>query len=293
MKAMLISTGRHDLSYLEPLRKTMGAEHNLLKLDMYKSENVLSTASEIKNTSWQSVQQMVCNKPNCIIVIGDRPETLSICIYATVLRIPIAHLHGGEVTLGAIDNVIRNAISQLAKWNFVAYEQAASALRHMNVPGEIYVTGSPAIDLMMSKKRERVVGKDIVFAYHPETMSNVLPIDQIKRAAKIALSMSEPHGKIICVGANPDAGGLLIDDYLASLGAPFVMRKSMGSEEYWDTLASCKCLVGNTSSGVIEAPVLGVPFIEIGDRQKGRYRGSYGDGKACARIAGVLTSASP
>jgi UDP-N-acetylglucosamine 2-epimerase len=67
----------------------------------------------------------------------------------------------------------------------------------------------------------------------------------------------------------------------------------MGSEWYWDTLATCHALVGNSSSGVIEAPALGVPFIEVGDRQKGRYRGSYGDGHATERIVDVLRASSP
>lgn len=288
MKVALLTTGRHDLSYLTPLAKHL-PDHVWFTLPDSKCENDMQVACKATGALGWTTKLLLENQPDCMLVIGDRTETLAACVAATCMKVPIAHVHGGDITLGAIDNVCRHAISQLARWHFCAHMQAAEVLRRMNVPGDIHVTGSPAIDLMMAKPRQRVQGKDIVLAYHPETLSAFSPLDQITHAAAIAKARLPEGGKIICVGANPDAGGKQINEYLSGLGDPFVMRTGMGSDEYWDVLAGCYALVGNSSSGVIECPTLGVPFIEIGDRQKGRARCSYGDGHACERIAKVLS----
>lgn len=292
MKIALLTTGRHDLSYLTPLYEELRPHAVFFGLTDMQCETDMHVACKAAGAVSMMTKRFVEERPDMLVVLGDRTETLAACLAATCMKIPIAHIHGGDVTLGAIDNVCRHAISQLSRWHFCANEQAASVLRYMNAPGEIHVTGSPAIDLMMRKPRQRIPGKDIVFAYHPETLSDVPPLDQIKHAVDIALQHLPEGGKVICVGANPDAGGKQINDYLRGLGDPFVMQ-SGGSEWYWDTLATCHALVGNSSSGVIECPVLGVPFVEIGDRQKGRWRGSYGDGHACERIATALLQQAP
>lgn len=294
MRVALLTTGRHDLSYLAPLSKHL-PDHAWINLTDSQCENDMQVACKAGGSLGWTTKLLLDTKPDCMLVIGDRTETLAACVAATCMKIPIAHVHGGEVTLGAIDNVCRHAISQLARWHFCAHEDAASLLRSMNVPGDIYVTGSPAIDLIMAKPRKRVPGVDIVLAYHPETLSSVPIQRQIEHAVSVALDNLPDGGSVICVGANPDAGGAQINKYLSELGAPFVMRTDMSSEEYWDVLSGCHALVGNSSSGVIECPSLGVPFIEIGDRQKGRARCSYGDGHACERIAKVLLAprASP
>ncbi len=289
MKVALLTSGRHDLSYLTPLAKHL-PDHVWFTLSDNKCEDDLRVACKAAGAMGWATKLIHEHKPDCMLVIGDRTETLAACVAATCMKVPIAHVHGGDVTLGAIDNVCRHAISQLAKWHFCANPQAAEVLRRMNVPGDIHTTGSPAIDLLMAKPRQRVQGKDIVLAYHPETLSVIPPLDQIQHVAAIARARLPEGGKIICVGANPDAGGAQINEYLAGLGDPFVMRTGMQSDEYWDLLAGCYALLGNSSSGVIECPSLGVPFIEIGDRQKGRARCSYGDGRACERIAKVLAA---
>jgi UDP-hydrolysing UDP-N-acetyl-D-glucosamine 2-epimerase len=283
----LLTTGRHDLAYLTPIKEAMrrqtewfSFEQDVCSEDWHVSQQA-AHAIEWFQRAWGR------KKIKRLVVLGDRTETLAICVAATCLKIPIAHVHGGDVTLGAIDNVCRHAISQLADMHFAATQDALDRLYAMQVPGSIYLTGSPAIDLMMRKKRKRIPGLDIVLAYHPETLSDVPPLDQIKNAVDIAMKRLPEGGKIICVGANPDAGGKQINDYLRSLGDPLVMQNG-GSEWYWDTLATCHALVGNSSSGVIECPALGVPFIEVGDRQKGRYRGGYGDGRATERIVAAL-----
>ena len=280
----LLTTGRHDLAYLTPIYEAL----DKCRWIALESSTCHSEAGAAMLAS-MAIRSVVTALPGVtrLVALGDRTETLAVCLAATCMRIPIAHIHGGDVTLGAIDNVCRNAISQLADMHFAATQDALDRLYAMQVPGPIYLTGSPAIDLMMRKKRERIPGKDIVLSYHPETLSDIAPLAQIQNAVDIALQHLPEGGNVICVGANPDAGGKQINDYLRSLGDPFVIQNG-DSEWYWDTLATCHALVGNSSSGVIEAPALGVPFIEIGDRQKGRYRGSYGDGKATERIVAVL-----
>ena len=283
----LLSSGRHDLAYLLPLLEVLPRGTVIVDgvQDMAKT---VDEACEKANYWAGCVDLHLTDPVSALVVVGDRPEILLACTLATMRRIPIAHLHGGEVTEGAIDNVCRNAISQLARWHFVAHEDAAGRLRYMNGPGSIHVTGSPAIDLLSRKRRDRTIGEDVILSYHPETLSDIPVVEQARMAAYVALSEVRGNGKIVCTGSNPDAGGVIVDQFFKSLGYPFVYAPFSSSEAYWDALAGCRCLVGNSSSGVIEAPALGVRFVEVGNRQKGRYRGSYGDGKACARIAAVL-----
>ena len=283
----LLTTGRHDLAYLTPIKEAMGDEARWIVLDPMQCVDKYDAAWTCGTSLKMAASAMISQGISRLVVLGDRTESLAACAAATCLRIPIAHIHGGDVTLGAIDNVCRNAISQLADMHFAATQDALDRLYAMQVPGPIYLTGSPAIDLLMRKKRERVPGKHVLLGFHPETLSNVDPVKQAAHALSVADMHKPTGGKVIFLGANPDAGGAQINGFMRAR-KDVEVRAGMGCEEYWDLLATCHCLVGNTSSGVIEAPALGVPFIEIGDRQKGRYRGSYGDGKATERIVAVL-----
>lgn len=287
MKIALLTTGRHDLSYLMPVSEHL-TDCTWIDASPKPARDDASAAMESASVASHVAMRLTQHNPDYLVVLGDRTETLAACVVATCLKVPIAHIHGGDVTLGAIDNVCRNAISQLATMHFAATPEAADNLRQMHVPGQIHMTGSPAIDLILSKPRERIPGKDIILAYHPETLSDQTPLEQIRMAVFAALSRLAPGGKIICTGVNPDAGGAEILDFLRNFGHPVEMRTDLTSDGFWDLLSTCDCLMGNSSSGVIEAPALGVPFWEIGNRQKGRYRGSYGDGHACERIAKAL-----
>ncbi len=291
----LLTTGRHDLAYLTPIKEALGARESIwLDVSPAALADSPSAAAWLAKSAMADFCRQVEGLPSTrLVVLGDRTETLGACVAATCLRIPIAHIHGGDVTLGAIDNVCRHAISQLADMHFAATPEAADNLRRMNVPGQIHMTGSPAIDLLLRKKRERVWGSDVLLGFHPETLSDVDPVQQAQEALATALTHLPAGGKVIFLGANPDAGGAQINEFMRSVGDPVEVRAGMGCEEYWDLLATCHCLVGNTSSGVIEAPALGVPFVEVGDRQKGRYRGSYGDGRATERIVTALRVSSP
>lgn len=287
MRVALLTTGRHDVAALDAIAKHLPDAIWCRYPAKLCSSDMEATSHASGCMGW--VAAFLHQHPvDALLVIGDRSETLAACVAAVCMKVKIIHVHGGEITTGAIDNVCRDAISQLASIHFVAHEEAASRLRYMGVHGDIYVSGAPALDLMLAKRRDRVPGKDIVFCYHPETLSNVPVLDQIKKAASVALTRLPPGGKIICVGVNPDAGGVLIKGYLDGFGDPFVVRPNLSADQYWDLLATCHCLVGNSSSGVIEAPSLGVEFVETGNRQGGRARCFYGDGHAGERIAKVL-----
>jgi GDP/UDP-N,N'-diacetylbacillosamine 2-epimerase (hydrolysing) len=284
----LLTTGRHDLAYLTPIKEAMRDE--TIWVDVTPSgqaDSHMAAAWFSKTAMGEFCFQFEKSPITRLVVLGDRTETLAACLAATCMRIPIAHIHGGDVTLGAIDNVCRNAISQLADMHFAATNEAYRNLLLMRVPGAVHMTGSPAIDLLLRKKRERVPGKDVLLGFHPETLSDVDPVEQAKSALYIARWNMPDDGRIIFLGANPDAGGQQINAYMKDQHDVETVT-GLDCESYWDLLATCHCLVGNTSSGVIEAPALGVPFIEVGDRQKGRYRGSYGDGHATERIVAVL-----
>lgn len=281
----LLTTGRHDLAYLEPIYEAI-PDCRWVRVHMPLCNSATEAAGNTHRAQAQSIEQL--QDLELLIVVGDRTETLAVCVAATCLKIPIAHLHGGETTLGAIDDQCRHAISQLAVLHFAANDSAAGRLRHMAVPGDIIVTGSPAIDRVLRTKRARKPGKDIVVSYHPTTKGLVGPLVEIREVVRRVENLLQEGGKAIYVGANPDAGGLMMNDYIRSRRGRWVFSPDMGPEEYWDLLSTCDVLVGNSSSGIIEAPALGVPFIEIGDRQRGRSRESYGDGHACERIAKII-----
>ncbi len=283
----LLTTGRHDMAYLTPIYEAMRDEAVFCGLSDSQCATDLDAACKATGAMGMVTKFIHEVKPTRLVVLGDRTETLAACVAATCMKIPIAQIHGGDVTLGAIDNVCRHAISQLADMHFAATNEAHRTLLRMNVPGQIHMTGSPAIDLLLRKKRERIPGKHVLLGFHPETLSDVDPVEQAKSALYVARWNMPDDGKIIFLGANPDAGGKQINAYMEDQHDVETVS-GLGCEAYWDLLATCHCLVGNTSSGVIEAPALGAPFIEVGDRQKGRYRGSYGDGKATERIVAVL-----
>lgn len=287
MKIALLTTGRHDMAFLKPIMDCIPGCY-WLEVRPGQCADDYEVAFAGSQTMAYAANRLRVQKPTLLMVVGDRTETLAICVAATCLKIPIAHLHGGEVTLGAIDNVCRHAISQLATLHFCAHAYAADRLHAMNVPGTIRVTGSPSLDLMFRKKRVWTAGRDVVFSYHPTTLGDKSPLEEIKEAVAIVTPMIPAGGKVYYTGANPDAGGKVMNAYVQSLGDPWIYRPGMTPEEYWDLLCNCAFLAGNSSSGIIEAPALGVPVVNIGNRQAGRIQTSHGDGHACERIATAL-----
>jgi GDP/UDP-N,N'-diacetylbacillosamine 2-epimerase (hydrolysing) len=218
-----------------------------------------------------------------LLLLGDRGEMLAGAIAATYLRIPIAHLHGGERT-GDVDEPVRHAISRLAHIHLPATKGSGERLKRTGEqPWRIHVVGSPRVDLILHRKRpprEKVLrahGLDltkplILLIQHPTAKDRARAGALYRRT----LSAIVPLGaNIVAMYPNGDPGSLEIIRVLTASARryPLTVYPSLPEDEFLDLLSASDVLVGNSSSGIIEAPSLKVPTINIGDRQQDRERG--------------------
>lgn len=225
-------------------------------------------------------------QPDIVVVLGDRYEVLAAAQASLMLGIPLAHLHGGETTEGAFDEAIRHAVTKMAHLHFVAADEYAWRVRQLGERDEyIYNFGAPGLDhLTRSTLADRAELETVVDAplgtpllavtYHPETLD---PDEGIAgmRAMLAALGAIE-DASIVFTGVNADPG----HDHLSKEIHDFVIADtnrrhlvtSLGQSRYLGLLKIADAVVGNSSSGLIEAPALRVPTVNVGDRQRGRLR---------------------
>ncbi len=219
-----------------------------------------------------------------LILLGDRYEALSAAICALVMRIPIAHLHGGEVTEGAIDEGIRHSITKMSYLHFTSTEQYRNRVIQLGEnPERVFYVGAlgveniKKINLMTKEELERSIHFEIdentvVVTYHPVTLENNTVEEQFLNLLKVL--DRNPKIRMIFTKANADTNGRivneLIDKYAAQNSERACAFMSLGQKRYLSALKYCRIVIGNSSSGIIEAPSFGKPIINIGDRQKGR-----------------------
>jgi UDP-hydrolysing UDP-N-acetyl-D-glucosamine 2-epimerase len=223
--------------------------------------------------------------PDLLILLGDRFEILSAAVAATLLNIPICHIHGGEVTAGAFDDAIRHAITKMACAHFVAAEPYRRRVIQMGenpdfvfnvgAPGLDQADSGPAIDRATLFKALGISGPErfLLVTLHPTTARP--EADAATVAALLGALERIDHG-IIFTGINADPRHGIIDDAIRAFVAAHSDRAwlfaSLGSERYWAALRLADAVVGNSSSGILEAPAAGTPSVNIGDRQLGRLR---------------------
>lgn len=219
-----------------------------------------------------------------LILLGDRYEALSAAICAMVMRIPIAHLHGGELTEGAIDEGIRHSITKMSYLHFTSTEQYRNRVIQLGEnPERVFYVGAlgveniKKINLMTKEELERSIHFEIdentvVVTYHPVTLENNTVEEQFLNLLEVL--DRNPKIRMIFTKANADTNGRivneLIDKYAAQNSERACAFMSLGQKRYLSALKYCRIVIGNSSSGIIEAPSFGKPIINIGDRQKGR-----------------------
>ena len=221
--------------------------------------------------------------PDALLVLGDRYETLAVCCAAMNARIPILHLYGGETTEGALDEAIRHSITKMSYLHFTSTEEARKRVIQLGEePDRVFCVGSLGIEnsqnIKLMTRNELTVNLSIpadrpyaVVTFHPATLGNDKPEDQMLELLKAC----ERHTELfyLFTKANADSGGLRINqmiDEFADKHENVMAFDSLGSLRYLSALNYCEMVIGNSSSGLIEAPTFGVPTINIGDRQKGR-----------------------
>jgi UDP-hydrolysing UDP-N-acetyl-D-glucosamine 2-epimerase len=227
-------------------------------------------------------------KPHIVVILGDRYEMLAAATAATLLHLPIAHLHGGECTEGAMDESIRHAITKLSYWHFAAAPAYAARIIQLGeTPEHVYTSGALGIDhltrypALTIADLERELGMTwrkpvALFTYHPETLSDVPVQTQIDNV--LAAIAQRPDITWLMTGANADAGGQHINAALQSFAARHehvYFHMSLGARRYASAMREAQLVVGNSSSALLEAPALAKPAVNIGDRQKGRMRSPH------------------
>ncbi len=228
--------------------------------------------------------ELLCKeKPDLIMVLGDRFEIIAPVTCAVIKRIPIAHIHGGEVTLGAIDNKIRDAITQMADIHFVATARAAKRVNTIKPNDEdVYHVGSLSVDklscmrLLNRSELAKHYGWDVnckiaIITYHPESMSSTSPLEQVEELIKVLDEYPELF--MVITLSNADVGGGEISRTLNEFALErknVAAYASLGQLAYLSCLANFDLVIGNSSSAIIEAPIFGLPTVNIGSRQSGR-----------------------
>lgn len=225
--------------------------------------------------------------PDMLLVLGDRYETLCAAVTASMLRVPIAHLFGGEATEGAVDDVLRHAITKMAHLHFTACEHYRQRVIQMGEnPDHIWNVGSLGVEnvRLLPIHTESDVrsylqlpqyAPYLVATYHPVTLEKEQAAHEV---VQLMEALKGQQGVItVFTGANADAGGQVVNELLQSVAASqpnvrFFM--SLGVERYINAVRYSSGVIGNSSSGVGEVPSLGVPVLDIGNRQKGRDRSS-------------------
>ena len=224
--------------------------------------------------------------PDIVVLLGDRSETLAAATAATVLRIPIAHIHGGEISEGAIDDAMRHAITKLSHVHFCAADEFRRRVIQMGeAPEQVHAFGAPGLDHLsrQSLPDRAAVAERIglsldrplfLVTYHPATLGEADPVTGLEEL--LAAFDRFADAAILFTKANADAGGRAInarlEGYVADKTGRAVLMSSLGSDFYLAALKEAAVVVGNSSSGIIEAPAAGTPTVNVGVRQDGRLR---------------------
>lgn len=242
-------------------------------------------------------------QPDWLMVLGDRFEILAAVQAALFARIPVAHLCGGDVTEGAFDDAIRHAITKLSHVHFATNSEAERRLLQMGESrARVHLVGSPGLDHI--RRMERMprrpffdaIGmlprkRNLMVTFHPATLDEEASVDQVEALLTALDSLGDDTGLIV-TGPNADTEGRALTERLTAFAANrdnAVFRMSLGQTLYLNALSHVEAVVGNSSSGLYEAPSFFIPTVNIGDRQKGRLRAeSVID---CAPEAAAITAA--
>jgi UDP-hydrolysing UDP-N-acetyl-D-glucosamine 2-epimerase len=224
-------------------------------------------------------------KPDVLVLLGDRYELLAAAQAAVLARVPIAHIHGGEATEGAIDECIRHAVTKLSHWHFAAAEPYADRIRQMGeAPDRVWNVGALAmdniavLDPLPKEALETFLGLTLrapafLVTYHPVTLEDDGGLAAMQ---SLLAALDTCAGSVVITGANADHGANAIraslqvftDERLDRV----VLVESLGARRYLSLMRHVDAVVGNSSSGLLEAPAIGVPSVDIGPRQQGRLR---------------------
>ena len=287
----IVATGshlsvRHGMTVEDIRRDGFVVDRELAILDGGDDSPAAIRALSRVTTDFGEALRALC--PDIVMVLGDRYEILGVVQACLIARVPVAHLCGGDITEGAFDDSIRHAISKMSHLHFVTNAPAGVRLARMGEePANIVVAGSPSLD---SIRTVAPLSRDEVFAtlglaprahnilvtFHPPTLDALPGEAQFEELAAALDGLGGDIG-LILTGSNADPdGGRLTDmaEAFAAKRANAAFRVSLGQRLYFSTMRHVRAVVGNSSSGLYEAPSFGIATVNIGDRQARRLRGN-------------------
>ncbi len=252
-------------------------------------------------------QLMESKRPDSVLLLGDRYETLGAAVAATLCRVPIIHLYGGEETVGAIDNVMRHAITKMSHLHLVSHAAYAKRIVQMGEAREdVIVVGAGGLDNLMREDLpdraalEAVLGVElkrpvVVVTVHPTTLGKA----GVEEVRAVAAAMEAVNGTYIVTLPNSDSGAGAIRAFWGKWARKrqrVLVVESLGERVYCGLLKVADAVLGNSSSALVEAPAAGVPVVNVGDRQMGRLRpGVVRDVRPVARciVSGLKWAMGP
>lgn len=361
MRVLSVSSGRADVSILTPVWKALltrdvtldilltgmhcaddgasareaipeGATVTMAGADLGGGAGV-ATVSAMAAIQTAVATQITACRLDILLLIGDRLDMVPAATAAVAFPLPVAHLHGGELSLGAVDDRLRHAMTKLAHLHCVAHVPAAQRLAAMGEePWRITVTGAPGLDSLAETHADdpsdlaRALDVDDLAAVrlvtvHPETNA----VDPLAPVDAVLAALSARPGPTVITAPNSDPGGTEARRRINAFVATHPWTRfvdTLGIGRYATLLRHARLMLGNSSSGIMEAEFVGLPVIDVGERQAGRERGPsvthvpsdpaavvaaldaalgrfdpagglYGDGQAASRVAAALVSARP
>ena len=313
-KICVVTGSRADYGLLRLVMKGIKAEPSLtlqiITTGMHLSHTFGLTNKEIESDGFEVDQKVACLsssdspvdiaeatakalsgcakafnelKPDLVLVLGDRFEIFAACSAAFLARIPIAHIHGGEVTVGAYDEAFRHSITKMSTIHFVATEEYKKRVIQLGEnPSTVHLVGGLGVDaikdlkLLNKDEIEETLGikfanKSLLVTFHPATLENQAPAEQMSEL--LAALSNRSDTTLIFTMPNADTGGFEIMEQIKGFvdkNENAYSYKSLGQLNYLSCMAIVDGVVGNSSSGILEAPTLKLGTINIGDRQLGR-----------------------
>ena len=275
------------------LSETFGSTYLQIEKDGFvideKIENLLTTNTKTGIAKSTGLATILLSdafnrlKPDVILLLGDRYETLGAATTAMLMNIPIAHIHGGEITEGAVDEQIRHAVTKMSYLHFASTETYRQRIIQMGESSErVFNTGAPGIDNMMEMEllEKEVLAHELgwhfgertaLFTYHPVTLDTKDVQTEIETILFI-LDKTDLH--VLFTYANADDGGNIINHAIEAFAQKnpnrYKVVKSLGQLRYLSAMKYADLLIGNSSSGIIEAASFHKPVVNIGDKQRGR-----------------------
>lgn len=313
-KIAVVTSSRADYSHLYwPLRDLathQGVDLQLIVMGSHLSPEFGNTVKEIEKDGFRIAAKVECllssdsdigmaktigvatlsladcmgaMRPDLLLLIADRYEMLAPAAVALALRIPVAHIEGGEISQGAIDDAVRNALTKLSHIHFTSTEKARQRVIAMGEEaGRVYRAGAPSLDHLRRSTlltRNEVISKlslefhtpTILVAYHPVTIAH----DTLRETDALFAALYRTSGQIIFCYPNADAGSRRLieisEEFVADRPDARIFT-NLDPVTYWSLLAQVDVMVGNSSSGIMEAASFALPVVNVGMRQQGRER---------------------